>query len=95
MLHKVTPKRLLHLVYTRRTIGAAEALSLGLLSEVAPRAELDRAVEKTLSLIADRNHAALTGVKDYMNAALYMDPHGASRLAANLLACVLSSSKEQ
>jgi enoyl-CoA hydratase len=95
MLHKVTPKRLLHLVYTRRTIGAAEALSLGLLSEVAPRAELDRAVEKTLSLIADRNRAALTGVKDYMNAALYMDPHGASRLAANLLACVLSSSKEQ
>lgn len=95
MLHKVTPKQLLHLVYTRRTIGALEALSLGLLSEVAPAAELDLAVAKTVSLLADRNRAALTGVKEYLNTALYTDPVSASRLAANLLACVLSSPREE
>jgi enoyl-CoA hydratase/carnithine racemase len=94
MLHKVTPKRLLHLIYTRRTIGAAEALSLGILSEVVKAGELDKAVEATLSLLADRNRAALAGVKEYMNTALYADPAGASRLAGNLLACVLSSPKE-
>src|SRR5262249_54821364 len=94
MLHKVTPKRLLHLIYTRRTIGAAEALSLGLVSEVAKTGGLDAAVEAALSLLLDRNRAALTGIKEYMNAALTMDPHGASRLAANLLSCVLSSPKE-
>ena len=95
MLHKVTPKRLLHLIYTRRSIGAAEALSLGLLSEVAPLAELDAAVEKTVAHFTDRNRAAIAGVKEYMNAALYADPAVASRLAANILASVLSSPKEE
>jgi enoyl-CoA hydratase/carnithine racemase len=94
MLHKVPPKRMLHMVYTRATIGAAEALTLGLLSEVVPRAALDAAVEETLSRLLDRNRAALCGVKEYLGAALYTDPNGAARLAANLLACVLSSPKE-
>jgi enoyl-CoA hydratase/carnithine racemase len=94
MLHKIPPKRILHMVYTRRTIGAAEALSLGLLSEVVPKGSLNDAVEKMLAHLLDRNRAALSGVKEYMGAALYTDPHGAARLASNLLACVLSSPKE-
>jgi enoyl-CoA hydratase/carnithine racemase len=94
MLHKIPPKRLLHMVYTRRTIGAAEALSIGLVSEVVPRASLNDAVEKMLAHLTDRNRAALCGVKEYLGAALYADPHGAARLASNLLACVLSSPKE-
>ena len=94
MLHKVPPKRMLHMVYTRTSIGAAEALSLGILSEVVPRASLDAAVEKTLSCLLDRNRAALCGVKEYIGAALYTDPHGAARLASNLLAAVLSSPRE-
>jgi enoyl-CoA hydratase/carnithine racemase len=94
MLHKVPPKRILHMVYTRRMIGAAEALSLGLVSEVAPKASLNDAVEKMLAHLLDRNRAALAGVKEYMGAALYTDPQGAARLASNLLACVLSSPKE-
>jgi enoyl-CoA hydratase/carnithine racemase len=95
MLHKVTPKRLLHLIYTRRAISAAEALSLGLLSEVVPASELESAADKTVAALADRNRAALAGVKEYLNTALYTDPVAASRLAANLLACVLSSPKEE
>jgi len=94
MLHRLPPKRILHMVYTRRTIGAAEALGFGLVSEVVPKASLNEAVEKTLAHLLDRNRAALCGVKEYMGAALYADPHGAARLASNLLACVLSSSKE-
>ena len=94
MLHKIPPKRILHMVYTRRTIGAAEALSLGLVSEVVPKASLNDAVEKMLAHLLDRNRAALCGVKEYMGAALYTDPHGAARLASSLLATVLSSPKE-
>jgi enoyl-CoA hydratase len=94
MLHKIPPKRILHLVYTRRTITAAEALSIGLVSEIVPKASLNEAVEKMLAHLLDRNRAALCGVKEYMGAALYTDPHGAARLASNLLACVLSSPKE-
>ena len=94
MLHKVPPKRMLHMVYTRNVIGAAEALSLGLVSEVVPRASLDAGVEKTLAHLLDRNRAALCGVKEYMNATLYADAHAAARLASNLLATVLSSPRE-
>jgi enoyl-CoA hydratase/carnithine racemase len=94
MLQKIPPKRILHMVYTRRAIGAAEALAIGLVSEVAPNAALNHAVEKTLAHLLDRNRAALCGIKEYMGAALYTDPHGAARLASNLLACVLSSPKE-
>ncbi len=94
MLHKVPPKRMLHLVYTRRPIGAAEALSLGIVSEVVPPSQLDAALESTLAHLLDRNRAALCGVKEYIGAALYTDPHGAARLASNLLASVLSSPRE-
>ena len=94
VLHKIPPKRILHMVYNRRTIGADEALAIGLLSEVVPRATLNDAVEKMLAHLLDRNRAALCGVKEYIGAALYTDPHGAARLASNLLACVLSSPKE-
>jgi enoyl-CoA hydratase/carnithine racemase len=94
MLHKLPPKRILQMVYTRRPIGAAEALSIGLISEIVPRAKLDEAVEKTLAHLLDRNRAALCGVKEYMNAALYIDPNGAARLAANLLSAVVSSPRE-
>ncbi len=94
MLHKLPPKRILHMVYTRRPIGAAEALSIGLISEVAPYARLDEAVEKTLAHLLDRNRAALCGVKEYIGATLYADAHNAARLAANLLASVVSSPRE-
>ncbi|HXJ00467.1 MAG TPA: enoyl-CoA hydratase/isomerase family protein [Micropepsaceae bacterium] len=94
MLHKVPPKRMLHMVYTRRSIGAAEALSLGILSEVVPKGGLDAAVEAMLAHLLDRNRAALCGVKEYIGAALYADPNTAARLASNLLAAVLSSPRE-
>jgi enoyl-CoA hydratase/carnithine racemase len=94
MLHRVPPKRILQMVYTRAPIGAAEALGFGLVSELAPRGELDAAVDKTLSLMRDRNRAALVGVKEYMYGTLYADAHAAARLASNLLAAVLSSPRE-
>jgi enoyl-CoA hydratase/carnithine racemase len=94
MLHKVPPKRILDLVYTRRVISAAEALSLGILSEVAPRGSLDSAVDETISTMLDRNRAALVGVKEYMNGTLHADAYASARLASNLLASVLSSPRE-
>lgn len=91
VLGKAPPKRLLHLVYTRRQIGAAEALDLGLLSEVAPASELEAALEATLATLTDRSRAAICAVKEYMAVAPYVDPYAASRLASNILSVVLSS----
>lgn len=94
VLGKVPPKRLLHLIYTRCRIGAAEALELGLLSEVVPAADLDRAVEETLSTLIDRRRASLVAVKEYMASAAHMDAAAASRYASSLLATVLSSKED-
>ena len=94
MLHKVPPKRILDLVYTRRVISATEALSLGIISEVSQRGSLDSAADKTISTMLDRNRAALVGVKEYMNGTLHADAYASARLASNLLASVLSSPRE-
>lgn len=91
VLGKVPPKRLLHLVYMRAEIGAEEALALGLVSEVVPRAQLEAAVTATVSRLTDRSRSAVCAVKEYMNTAPYLDPAAAARLGANLLSVVLSS----
>jgi enoyl-CoA hydratase/carnithine racemase len=91
VLNKVPPKRLMHLVYTRLPITAAEALSWGLVTEVAPLAELEAATERLVARMADRERAALCAVKEYLNCAPYVDPAAASRLASSLLAATYSS----
>jgi enoyl-CoA hydratase len=94
VLGKMPPKRLMHLIYTRAKIGAAEALALGLLSEVVPPGELDSAVAATLARLTDRSRPALAAVKEYLAVAPHMDPHAASRYASTLLSVVLSSKDE-
>jgi enoyl-CoA hydratase/carnithine racemase len=94
VLGKMPPKRLMHLIYTRAKIGAAEALALGLLSEVVPAAEIDSAVAATLARLTDRSRPALAAVKEYLAVAPHMDPHAASRYASTLLSVVLSSKDE-
>jgi enoyl-CoA hydratase len=94
MLHRVPPKRILHMVYTRAPITAAEALAFGIVSQLAPRAQLDAAVDKILAQMLDRNRAALVGVKEFMYGTLHADAHAAARLASNLLASVVSSPRE-
>jgi enoyl-CoA hydratase/carnithine racemase len=91
----VPPKRILQMVYTRAPISATEALAFGIVSELAAGRELNVVVDKTLSLMLDRNRAALVGVKEYMYGTLHADAHAAARLASNLLAAVLSSPREE
>lgn len=91
VLGKIPPKRLVHLVYTRAEIDAAEALAFGLVSEVAPLARLEAAAASTVARLIDRSRAALCAVKEYMNIAPYVDPAAAARLGANLLSVILSS----
>lgn len=94
VLGKAPPKRVLHMVYSRRTIAAAQALNMGLVSEVVPADALDTAVEDLLAQLTDRSRPSLCAVKEYMATAPYADPHTAARLASNILSVVLSSPKE-
>jgi enoyl-CoA hydratase/carnithine racemase len=94
VLGKVPPKRLLQMVYTRRPITALEALTMGLVSEVVPAADLNAAAAGTVGDLISRSRTALCAVKEYMAVAPYVDPLGAARLASNVLSVVLSSPGE-
>ena len=91
VLGKIPPKRLTHLIYTCERIAAKEALELGLLSEVVPASDLERATQKTVARLTDRRRASLEAVKEYMAIAPHLDTHAASRYASALLSVVLSS----
>jgi enoyl-CoA hydratase len=90
-MEKIPFKSLMHMVLTREEIDGATALRLGLVSQVAPRAGLDAAVEATVSKLVDRDRAALCAVKEYQNAAWNLDAHTAARLGANIIGSVLAS----
>jgi len=94
VLGKVPPKRLLHMVYTREVISAADALSMGLVGRVVDAHSLEPALFETVARLTDRNRASLCAIKEYMSAAPYVDPHSAARLASNILSVVLSSPKD-
>lgn len=91
LLGKVPPKRLLDMVLTRRRIGAAQALEMGILSEIHPRESLTDAADETIARLIDRSRPALCAVKEYLLTAQRLDPAAAARLAANTIATVFSS----
>ena len=91
VLDKIPPKRLLHMVTTRTDISATDALGMGLISEVAPAAQLEAAVAATLGRLTDRRRAALAALKEYMNVAPHIDLTAQARFGASLMSVVLAS----
>lgn len=94
LLHKVPRKRLTHLVYTRESFTAAEALAFDVVTKLAAPDALAAEAETYIAQLTDRNRRALAAVKEYMQTAPYLDAHTAARLGANLLATVFSSPEE-
>jgi len=94
LIGKIPPKRLLHMVTTRTEITAADALAMGLVTEVVPRAELDKAVAATIAKLADRRRSALAALKEYILLAPQIDTAAQARYGANLMSVVLASPEE-
>ena len=94
LLHKVPHKRLTHLVLTRESFGAEEALALDVVSKLAAPHALEAETAAYVARLTDRDRRALAAVKEYMLSAPYLDTHAAARLGANLLATVFSSPEE-
>lgn len=91
VLEKIPFKAMMHMVLTREEIDGNAALRLGLVSQVAPRAGLDAALEATLAKLVDRDRSALCAVKEYQNAAWNLDAHSAARLGAGIIGTILAS----
>ena len=84
-------KAIVHMVYSTDPIDAATALSLGLVSRVVPRAELDAVARALVDKLTHYPPAAVAAVKQYMRFAPTLESGAAAELAGNLLANVVSS----
>ena len=91
LMPKVSRKAIAWLVYTMAEIDARTAQSLGIVSHVAPKAQLDKAVSDTINAMTTRSAPALVAVKDYLRNAPMMEPKGAAAYGVALLSGVLTS----
>lgn len=91
---KMPAKAVLHMVLTRDTVDAQTAFHQGLVSHIAPAGELAGDVEAYLAKLIDRDRNALVAIKEYMELARSMEPLGAARYAANLIATEMSSQEK-
>jgi enoyl-CoA hydratase len=90
---RVPRKAISYLVYSTAAVSAERALSFGIVSDVVPAGELDRAVEKLCAAILKAPRPAILGVKEYVRTAPDMAVFGAVEFARNLHATVNSSAE--
>jgi len=92
LIDRVPRKALMYLVYSTEEIDARQALSIGLVSNVVPRNELESQVDRLVDRLKKFPLPALMAVKEYARFAYAMDTQGANDFARNLHATINSSS---
>ncbi len=91
LLPRVSKKAVAWMVYSMDELDARAAQAVGIVSKVAPSAEVEGEVTKLTATMLARSPAALVAVKDFLRSAPHMEPRGMADYGANLLAAVLSS----
>jgi len=86
-----SPKRVLHMVLSGAELPAREALAIGLVSQVVPRAELASAVDALARTLAGYSPATLAVAKEAFYTALELDHAQALPYLRDLLAIVARS----
>jgi enoyl-CoA hydratase/carnithine racemase len=95
ILRAAAPKRVLHLVLTGAELPAREALAIGLVSQVVPRAELDGTVQALARTLAGYSPATLAVAKEAFYTALELDHAHALSYLRDLLTIVARSEDAQ
>jgi enoyl-CoA hydratase len=91
VMPRVPRKVLAWMVYSMDELDARSAHQVGIVSKVAPSAQVEGEVAKLLATMTARSPEALVAVKDFLRSAPHMEPRGMADYGANLLAAVLSS----
>jgi enoyl-CoA hydratase/carnithine racemase len=91
VMPRVPRKVLAWMVYAMDELDARAAREVGIVSKVAPSAQVESEVAKLIATLTARSTEALVAVKDFLRSAPYMEPRGMADYGANLLAAVLSS----
>jgi enoyl-CoA hydratase len=92
LVDRVARKALMYLVYSTEEIDANKALSFGLISNVVPADQLDRAADNLVAALKKSPIPAVMAVKEYARHALNLDTQAATDFAKNLHATVNSYS---
>jgi enoyl-CoA hydratase len=93
LVDRVPRKALTYLVWSTAIVTPARAREAGIVSEVFPAAELDKAVDALCEQIMRAPRPARVGCKDYARTALDMDTTGAIDYARSIHAVINSSSE--
>lgn len=92
LIDRASHKGLKYMVYSAAKVPAERAIAYGLVSDVAPDADLDARVEALCQKLLTMPDIALEGVKDYLKRAMTMDTPSAVDFARNFHAVMNSSS---
>ena len=92
LVDRVSRKAATYLIYSTQEIDAHKALSFGLVSDIFPAPDLDRAVADLVEHIKKVPVPALLAVKEFARSAFKMDTQSATDFARNLHATVNSFS---
>ena len=92
LLGNLSPKAIVYLVYSTEIVDAQRALTMGLLSKVVARRDLEKEADAFIQKTLGRVPASVPAVKEYMRSAPRMEPQAAADFGSTLLAGVLSSS---
>jgi len=93
LIDRASHKGLKYMVYSAARVPAERAIAYGLVSDVAPEAELDARVEALCQKLLTMPDIALEGVKDYLKRAMTMDVPSAVDFARNFHAVINSSNE--
>jgi enoyl-CoA hydratase/carnithine racemase len=88
---RVPVKTLSYLVFSRRSMRAADALAAGLLSAVWPAEQLQPEAQALLATLTGTGAVALRACKQYLQHAPALSPQAASVLASHLAGTALSA----
>ena len=88
---RVPLKVIAWMVYAMEELDARTAREVGIVSKVAPSAQVESELAKLIATLTARSPEALVAVKDFLRSAPHMEPRGMADYGANLLAAVLSS----
>src|SRR3984893_11741658 len=91
LMARVPRKALTWMVYSMDELDARTARQIGIVSKVAPSAQVEGEVAKLLATMTARSPESLVAMKDFFRVAPQMEPRGMADYAANLTAGVLSS----
>jgi enoyl-CoA hydratase/carnithine racemase len=95
ILRTATPKRVMQMVLTGAEVPAREALEMGLVSRVVPRAELAATVSGLARALAGLSPATVAIAKEAFYTALEMEHGAALRYLRDLLTIVARSDDAQ